>query len=175
MLKTSKSNNRLNINKILQYPVSEKRHLISKANHEKYNQKKEIKIIKSNSIIKYKESEMIKNKQLILSKRNSMKNKYNKMNTTNINEIKGKSNNNIIKNDKYTKNNSLSKENKNILNYINSSRKNSLPKQISFASKISNDDLPKTIDNDNEHFSKNIKTSNCQDNIIGDLIDKHGK
>ena len=170
MLKNSKPNNLLNINKIFQYPVSESRLLISKTNHEKYNQKKETKIIKSNSIIKYKESEVKNDKQIILSKRNSMKNKYNKINTTNINENKEKRKNNIIKNHKYKKNNSIAKENKNILNYISSSRKNSLPKQMSFASKISNDDIHTTIDNDNGHYSKNIKkknikTSNCLNNI----------
>ena len=139
--------------------------------------KRKQKIIKSNSIINYKESEVKNDKQIILSKRNSMKNKYNKINTTNINENKEKSKNNIIKNNKYTKNNSISKENKNILNYISSSRKNSLPKQMSFASKISNDDLPTTIDNDNGHYSKNIKkknikTSNCQNNINNKKINK---
>ena len=168
MLKNSNSNNNLNLNKKIQFPVSEKRNLIIKNNNQKYNQKKKTKIIKSNSLIKYKESDIKNNKQIILSKRNSIKNKnknkYTKINT--INENKEKNKNNVIKNKNYNsnknlKNNLTSKENKNNINNF-SSRKNSLPKQISFVSKISNDDLPKTIDNDNEQFSKNIENKNIK-------------
>ena len=153
MLKNSKSNNHIDLNQNFQFPTHDKSNENYQNNKQNNYQKKKIKMIKSYSIINQKESEIINNKY-------SLKNKYNRIDK--INEKKEKNDNCInivkeLKSNKYIKNNSISKENKNILNYYNG-RKNSLPKQISFASKISNDELPTTIDNENnENKNKDNK------------------
>ena len=151
MLKNSKSNNHISSKNNFQFPANE----ISNPRYQNDPPKKyknnQPKMKKANSIINYKESEIINNKQILFSKRNSMKNKYHKIKSMNENKEKIKNYSNKlrdIKNNKYIKNPINAKENKNHLNYF-SGRKNSLPKQISFASKLSsNEDLPTTIDND---------------------------
>ena len=175
MLKNSKSNNHINSNKNFQFPPNEASNPRYHNNLPKKYNKNQPKMKKANSIINFKESEIINNKKILFSKRNSMKNKYHKIQSINENKEKTNIDSNKtkdLKNNKYIKNSSNTKENKNILNYF-SSRK-ILPKQISFASKLSNDDCPTTIDNELNEIkvpknSENkrinyLKNSNFQNN-----------
>ena len=153
MSKNIKTNNQINLNKNFQFPQREKYNpKIKHKNNKLENPKKHSKMALANSVINYKESEIINNKQIFLSKRNSIKNKYYKIET--INE-KNKINSNKtreLKNNKY--NSSNSKENNNILNCF-SGRKNSFSKQISFISKLSNEEIRSTIDNENNDIKNN--------------------
>jgi len=174
MLKNSKSINFIYKNKNQKNFGEDKFPLKYQNYHPKQYQKKELKNKKSDSTIKFKNSEIINNKQLLLAKRYTLRNKYHKIDK--INENKEKSNTNRLKkgNSSYKnlKNPIINgKENSDNFNYF-SGRKNSLPKQISFVSKVYNDNLPRTIDNDNndnkdrksieKKYGKNLRQDNFQ-------------
>ena len=162
MSKNIKSNNHINLNKNFQFPPKEKSNSKTKNNNKIKNTKKRSKVALANSVINYKEAEIINNKQVFLSKRNSLKNKYYKIETTNEKSKINSNKTRDLKNNKYKNYSSNSKENNNILNCF-SGRKNSFSKQISFISKLSNDEIRTTIDNENNE----IKIQNNNENQKG--------
>jgi len=183
MLKNSKSINFIYKNKNSKNSGEDKFPLKFQNYHQKLYQKKEIKCKKSDSTIKFKNSEIINNKQLLLAKRYTMRNKYHKIDKNNENKEKSntkrlKKGNNSYKN---LKNQINGKENNDNFNCF-SGRKSSLPKQISFVSKIYNDNLPRTIDNDNndikdkksteKKYGKNLRQSNFQNIKQNKIINK---
>ena len=181
MLKNSKSINFIYKNKN-QKNLGEDKFPLKYQNYQpKLYHKKEIKYKKSDSTIKFKNSEIINNKQLLLAKRYTMRNKYHKIDK--ITDNKEKSNTKRV-----NKGNSSYKNLKNPINGKEndtfncfSGRKNSLPKQISFVSKIYNDNVPRTIDNDNnikesksieKKYGKNLRQSNFQNIKQNKIVNK---
>ena len=186
MLKNSKSINFIYKNKNQKNSGEDKFPLKYQNYLPKQYQKKEIKCKKSDSTIKFKNSEIINNKQLLLAKRYTMRNKYHKVDK--INENKEKSNTKRLSkgNSSYKnlKNPINGKENSDNFNCF-SGRKSSLPKQISFVSKVYIDNLPRTIDNDNndskfnkdkknkeKKYGKNLRQSNFQNIKQNKVVNK---
>ena len=181
MLKNSKSINFIYKNKNQKNLGEEKFPLKYQNYHPKQYQKKEIKYKKSDSAIKSKNSEIINNKQLLLTKRYTMRNKYHKIDKNNENKEKS-----ITK--RLNKGNNSYKNLKNPINGKEnnfncfSGRKSSLPKQISLVSKNYNDNLPRTIENDSndikdkkrseKKYGKNLRQSNFQNIKQNKIINK---
>ena len=178
MLKSSKSNNHFNLNKQIQIVSSVKRSPRYQNEPQNKNVKKFTKMKKANSIINFKDTDKYNHKQILPSKKYSNITKYHKIEKTSENKEKSKNKSNKSnKNNKYIigKNKNIkiitnSKENKNFLNCI-SGRKSSLPKQISFVSKISNDNLPSTIDNEYNDY-KEIKNQKNSEKKNGNFLNK---
>ena len=160
MLKDSKSINLINKNR--QISQNQKYNLKNQNFTLKNYQKKEVKMKKSDSIINCKESKLVYTKQL-LSNRYSLRNRYHKIESIKENKEKNNSKKYYRGNNsyKYFKNSSITKDNNDILNYF-SGRKNSLPKQNSFMTKILNENIPKTIDNDNNDINDKSYEKNSE-------------
>ena len=186
MLKRSKLNNHNNLNK---QTLATSNVSIS-PRYQNESQKKKRKIFsemeKVDSIINNKEQDKFNKKHIIQTKKLTNINKYHKIEKTS--ECKEKSKN---KSNKSNKNNkkfinskgkniqtSINLKEKNIITNCITWRKSSLPKQLSFVSKISNDNnYPSTIDNEYNNYrnNKNKRDSEKKGGSFGKNKNNHKK